>query len=238
MIETEDDSALRYDWRDAGITCAMVHAYAVRRGLPVHILWEQTKILSYRPESASGSNLCLHVFGDHAFFVSDPHTKSVLAKMKTRKREPAPEAVLSVLHRSVAPPSSEWTEWKGDLQPGHYYTHDLSAARPKLHDEGTCPRVTLNGAGAPKALRVPAGTEPAVVHRWPPEGTLCEAFAAEVEKRTKRTVPYKGESLASFANAVFIELLRPPKNRKQLGNALYTKLCCLIIVRMAQSVTR
>ena len=73
-------------------------------------------------------------------------------------------------------------------------------------------------------MRVPAGKEPAVVHRWPPEGALCEAFAAEVEKRTKRAVPYKGESLASFANAVFVELLRPPKNRRQLGDALYNKL--------------
>ena len=44
----------------------------------------------------------------------------------------------------------------------------------------------------PKALRVPAGKESAVVHRWPPEGSLCEAFAAEVEKKTQRKVPYKG----------------------------------------------
>ena len=30
LIETEDGSVLRYDWRDAGITCAMVHTFAVR----------------------------------------------------------------------------------------------------------------------------------------------------------------------------------------------------------------
>ena len=39
-----------------------------------------------------------------------------------------------------------------------------------------------------------------------------------------RKVPYQGESLASFANNVFVELLKTPKHRKQLGDALYRKL--------------
>ena len=226
VIETEDGTTERYNWRDAGITCAMVHAFAVRRSLPVRILWQQTKILSYRPEVPLGSSLCLHVFGDHAFFVNDPCTKSTLAKMKTRKREPAPEAVLAVLRKSTTPPAKEWKEWTGDLEPGcHYFTHDLASARLKLHTEGTCPKVTLNGAGIPKALRIPTENRTtAVVHRWPPEGALCEAFAAEVQRRTGRQVPYKGESLASFANLVFTELLKPPQRRRQLGEELYNKL--------------
>jgi hypothetical protein len=95
-------------WRDAGITAAMVHSFAVRRGLPVHVLWNRNKILSYRPETACGSSLCLYVFGEHAFFVSDPHTKSVLAKMKTSRPEPRPESVLAVLHKSDIPPTSGW----------------------------------------------------------------------------------------------------------------------------------
>ena len=139
----------------------MVHAFAVCRNVPVHIVHgEQTKILSYNPETASGSSLCLHVFGDHAFFVSDPHTKSVLAKLKTRKREPAPDAVLAVIHRSVAPPSSEWKEWRSDPELGHYFTHDLSAARVQLHGAGICPKVILNGAGVPKALTCRLGRCP------------------------------------------------------------------------------
>ena len=155
----------------------MVHAFAARRNVPVHIVHgEQTKILSYRPETASGGSLCLHVFGDHAFFVSDPHTKSVLAKMKTQSREPASNAVLAVLHRTVVPPSTSWQEWKGQREPGHYFAHDLNAARVQLHAAGICPKVTLNGAGVPKALRVPTGKESAVIHRWLPEGALCEAF--------------------------------------------------------------
>ena len=62
----------------------------------------------------------------------------------------------------------------------------MNAARVQLHNAGICPRVTLNGAGVPKALRMPVGKESAVVHRWPPEGSLCEAVAAEVEKRAGR----------------------------------------------------
>ena len=164
-----------------------------RRNVPVHIVHgEQAKILSYRPETASGGSLCLHVIGDHALLVSDPHTKSVLAKMKTQSREPAAEAVLAVLHRTVVPPSTSWQEWKGEREPGHYFAHDLNAALVQLHAAGICPKVTLNGAGVPKALRVPTGKESAVIHRSLPEGALCEAFAAEVEKRTQRKIPYMG----------------------------------------------
>ncbi len=81
LVEAENGSIERQGWREAGITCAMVHAFAVRRSLPVHVLWNKNKILSYRPEAEAGSSLCLYVFGEHAFFVSDPHTKSMLAKM-------------------------------------------------------------------------------------------------------------------------------------------------------------
>ena len=82
----------------------------------------------------------------------------------------------------------------------------------------------MNGAGVPKALRVPTGKESAVIHRWLSEGVLCEAFAAEVEKRTQRKIPYRGESMASFANRVFVQLLQTPKHRRQLGEALYKEL--------------
>lgn len=226
LIETEDGATIRYDWREAGVTCAMIQSFAARRSLPVHILWDKTKILSYRPDNASGGGLCLYVFGDHAFFVDDPHTKSVLAKMKSRKREPAPEAVLAVLCKNETPPSKEWQHWNGSMEPGHYYTDDIGKARLELHAQGTCPKVSLNGVGAPKALRIPAGKEEVVVHRWPREGNVCEAFADELYRRTKRKVPYKGESLASFANVVLTELLKPPSHRKQLGEEAYNVLWC------------
>lgn len=225
VIETEDGAIERQGWREAGITCAMVHAFAVRHSLPVHILWNKNKILSYRPQTADGSSLCLYVFGDHAFFISDPHTKSVLARMKTSKPEPSPEAVLAILHKSDVPPASEWRHWTGQEQePGHYYTYDLGHARLEMHTQGKCPKVALNGAGVPKALHLKMGSEKAVVHTLPKESTLCEAFAEELEKRTKRKVVYKGESLATFANNVFTELLKPPKHRKQLSDEQYSTI--------------
>jgi hypothetical protein len=86
--------------------------------------------------------------------------------------------------------------------------------------------VTLNGAGVPKALRLKVGDDEAVVHSLASETTLCEAFAKELERRTKRKVEYKGESLATFSNLVFTELLRPPRHRKHLSdeqnNTLWT----------------
>ena len=72
--------------------------------------------------------------------MSDPHTKSVLAKMKTQSRESAADAALAVLHRTVVPPSTSWQEWKGEQEPGHYFVHDLNAARVQLHAVGISPR--------------------------------------------------------------------------------------------------
>ncbi|MCP3885564.1 MAG: hypothetical protein GY700_08845, partial [Propionibacteriaceae bacterium] len=69
-IELQDGSFGRRGWRDAGVTCAMIEAFGRTYSLAVHVLWAETKILSYEP-AEHRTSLCLYVFGDHAFFVSD-----------------------------------------------------------------------------------------------------------------------------------------------------------------------
>ena len=48
---------------------------------------------SYTPVDAR-SSLCLYVHGDHAYFVDDPHTNSVSAKMESAKPRMHPEVAL------------------------------------------------------------------------------------------------------------------------------------------------
>ena len=55
-----------------------------------------------------------------------------------------------------------------------------------------------------------------VIHKRAPEAFICEAFAAAFRRKTKRDLVYCGESLASFWNNAFVELLKPPPTRKQL----------------------
>ena len=42
LIQTEN-GLVGYGWQEAGITCAMVHRFAVRRGIPVHNIWGSTR---------------------------------------------------------------------------------------------------------------------------------------------------------------------------------------------------
>ena len=92
----------------------------------VHVLCGSMEVLRITPENAVTS-VCLHVAGDHAFFVSDPHTKSTMAKMKVTQPHVQPDTVLTVLQKNPTAPASEWELWSGDVscEPGHYYTGDL-----------------------------------------------------------------------------------------------------------------
>ena len=67
----------------------MIHKFAQVHRLSVHVLFGNSKVLSFTPEDVVTS-ICLQVHGDHAFFISDPHTKSVIAKMRVTEPRCAP----------------------------------------------------------------------------------------------------------------------------------------------------
>ena len=170
----------RRSWREVGVTCAMILAFSRRLCISVHVLWGETKILSYTPE-APATGLYLHIHGDHAFFVSDQQTKATIARMRTTKPALRPDVVPKVISKSDAPPASEWHVWDSDattILPGHSVVDDLSALRLELHSKSICPKVQLNGKGIPKALRVRQKDGDVVIHKRAPEAFICEAFAA------------------------------------------------------------
>jgi hypothetical protein len=90
----------RRGWRDAGVTAAMVLRVAELYCLSVHVLWENTKIACFTPAEASAS-VCFWIKGGHAFFVDDPQTKSVIAKMSTIRPRMRQSVVLKVLYRGL-----------------------------------------------------------------------------------------------------------------------------------------
>ena len=73
-MELEDGSIERRSWRQCGITVAMIQRFAAEHRFSVHVQFRNAKVLSFTPEGAVTS-VCLHVHGDHAFFVSDPYAK-------------------------------------------------------------------------------------------------------------------------------------------------------------------
>ncbi len=116
-LELEDGSIEHRTWRQCGITVAMILKFAEVHSMSVHVLFGSTKVLSFTPENAVTS-VCLHVAGDHAFFVNDPHTKSTIAKMKVSQPQMKPDTVLTMISKNSAPPASEWEAWSGDSARG------------------------------------------------------------------------------------------------------------------------
>ena len=121
----------------------------------VHVLWGPNKVASIEPV-ASTTNLCLYVWGYHAFFVDDPATKKLIVKMETTRPRLRPEVVLATRPKPDGPPSTEWGRYTPGCPPGHYYGDDLEAIRLELHTAGIAPTVTLSGIGLMKALRIKA----------------------------------------------------------------------------------
>ena len=203
-IEGEDGFEVR-DWREAGVTTAMVQAFAEKNTLAVHAFWGDRKILSFVPSEKQRTSLCLYIWGDHAFFVQDPHTKSTLARAQKRRIRITPETVLCVISKP-SEPYLNWRDFEGDIEEGHFKHPDLAQLRVELHSKGICPKVGLSGLGQMSTLRV----KECVIHQARREAAMCVFVAQEVARITGRTFEYFGESMASFAERAFTELCRPP----------------------------
>ena len=218
-LELEDGSIEQRSWRQCGITVAMIQRFAEEHRLSVHSLFGKSKVLSFTPEDAVGS-LCLHVYGDHAFFVDDPQTKSTIAKLKVTKPQLRPDTVLTLVPKNADPPASEWRPWPGGAlsnDPGHYFVYDdLGPARLALHAESLCPQVLLNAKGLPKTLRFRTKAGNVVIHKRNSDSAVCQAFSTEFEAATGTPLPWKGESLATFLFKAFEATMNPAKTRKQL----------------------
>jgi hypothetical protein len=82
-----------------------------------------------------------------------------------------------------------------------------------LRSKEFCPRVTLDGRGAIETLRV----NDSVIHRLPPESVVCHEFATTFNAQYRRSLVYKGQSIAGCANEAFSELCRPPVARRKIN---------------------
>jgi hypothetical protein len=170
----------------------------------VHVLFGSMKVLSFTPQNAVTS-VCLHVAGDRAFFVNDPHTKSTIAKMKVTQPKMQPDTVLMVISKNSTPPASEWELWPDNVScvPGHYFTGDLGSSRLAFHTKGLCPQVQLNSRGIPKTLRMKTSTGSIVIHKLGADASVCQFVSIEFEAETGVQLSWSG-----VAGGVALQSLR------------------------------
>ncbi len=219
IIEVEEGFEER-GWREAGVTVAMVQAFAEKNCLAAHAFLGDRKIMSFVPSEKQRTSLCLYIWGDHAFFVDDSHTKGVFAKAEAAPLKVKPETVLAVATKPTEP-FDKWEPFDGTLKPGHFYHPDLLSVRLELHRQRICPKVGLSGLGQISTLTV----KDCIIHQERREAGLCEHVASQVKLRSGRDFKYCGESMASLASRAFSELCRPPA-RTYDWEAFYKELYC------------
>ena len=135
LYDGKEDPYDGHDWCELGVTATMVLHLAKRKRLALHVVWgDNTKILCYSPANKVGC-LCTHVFGDHGFFVEDPHAKSVIAKMKIKAPKVRPEVIQKIIMKSCTPPVSEWKEFRHLLNSTDDETEEFRHSLNSRNDE-------------------------------------------------------------------------------------------------------
>lgn len=211
-----DDDGTRLDWRDVGVTAAMLSEVCKQRGLPLHILWHNHVIerVHHDNQNHKVSRLAVHIRGDHAYFYKDPYAKRVIARdLPLSIPQRTPEAKLRVRKRG----EGTFEDWDPltTVEPGmegHYYVVgdcQMLEVRKKMHELGLCPKVSLSGPCVQDVsrltLRARGKKEDFVVHRVHPEYRACLDFIKhfQASSMTDEPFPYRGESPGSVLAHAF-----------------------------------
>ncbi len=140
-------------WREEGVSPADVLEWCKQRGRPFCFL-DKGVVERWSPEAPRGKTVCFTCFNGHAYCYDS-------ARLFSSWAERAPQAPLagapahleSEPRESTAPPFAEWREFKGVLEPGHFYTETLRFWRQKLLASGRSPKPVMKSLLEMSALK-------------------------------------------------------------------------------------
>jgi hypothetical protein len=220
-----DDDGAPLDWRDVGVTGAMLAEICRRRHIPLNILWGNHVVerVAFDACGNGTSRLACHIRGDHAYFYGDPMVRRDIAKLPVSIPQAAQPATLKVRARAGDEGSIEdWTPLDA-FEPGlegHFYVVGGAAmleARKRMHELRICPRVSLSGPCTQDVSKLTVrerGRKDFVLHRVHPEHLACQAFLTHFAEQTgTEPLSYHGESLGAVLSAAFEVLAKSGKVR-------------------------
>ena len=124
---------------------------------------------------------------------------------------------------SSVPLFRDWKQWRGEIEPGHFWCQDLHVARAELLGQGHQPHVAMRGLVEWRYLRLRAKGGDCVVHEYPEDAEVLGKWMAKLD------FGYRGQRLAAAASEVFASLLKARRDRGDLRELLLEQqgLCAL-----------
>ena len=136
-LSEKEGEVVEMSCAEDGVITAMVTELCRSLECPIHTVWNSCKIESYTPQRTSYETVCFEIRGDHAYYISDSHTKQHIARSRLTEPVPQNQEILGKLRRASAGPSAaDWESFDGVRQ-GHFGTEDLQGMRTRLHQEGS-----------------------------------------------------------------------------------------------------
>jgi len=195
----EDDEEML---NQPGFTTTVIKKFCEEYNIPIHIKWGENKIDSFTPYNSIYDDLCVIIWGNHLYTVSDPDACNQIKKETITNAKQQPfvlDRIIKSNNKSV-----DFSEWElfSELMPGHWYTRDINRIRSKLHENYISPTVYKSGLNKIKTLTY----NDCIIHNLPQEAEVCAKFLQHMTKIRPHNIQYRSESFAGFGSLVFASL--------------------------------
>ncbi len=200
MCASFDDLLGKTTWRVDGICAKTLKKWCALRGHPMFFVSGAQLVLMHEPPVKRGRALAGVAFNGHFYM----YKSARCVANWTLNDAPTDKLVVQQECRSSLPQMCEWKEWAGVVEPGHFFTTDLTFTRRQLLESGCSPKVTLRGSTEVGGLTIPVGRKVCVIRERIDDRERIEAWL----QKLPREIPWCGERLPALAQKVFFELLR------------------------------
>ena len=218
-VYSDFDAICPKNWERKGVTGTEIREFCVWRKAPLYIVNCRGQMLDcYEPPVREQRPVACCIYRDHAFFYRNA---GAVAFCDAEPR--GQPSYRGERRESSVPLFQDWKQWRGEIEPGHFWCQDLHVARAELLGQGHQPHVTMRGLVEWRYLRLRAKGGDCVVHEYPEDAEVLGKWMAKLD------FGYRGQRLAAAASEVFGSLLKARRDRGDLRELLLEQqgLCAL-----------
>ena len=161
-VYSDFDAICPKNWERKGVTGAEIREFCAWRKAPLYIVNCRGQMLDcYEPAVREQRPVACCIYRDHAFFYRNAGAVSFCdgeARDQPSYRGDRRE--------STVPLFREWKQWRGEIEPGHFWCEDVRVVRAELLGQGHQPKVAMRGLVEWRYLRLRAKGGDCVVHEY------------------------------------------------------------------------
>ena len=135
-VYSDFDAICPKNWERKGVTGAEIREFCAWRKAPLYIVNCRGQMLDcYEPAVREQRPVACCIYRDHAFFYRDGEARDQPSYRGDRRE-------------STVPLFREWKQWRGEIEPGHFWSEDVRVVRAELLGQGHQPKVAMRGLAA------------------------------------------------------------------------------------------